>query len=198
VRATVAIGTVLLDPGHGGTDPGVVGPTGLEEKEPNLDIGLRLKDLLEGAGVTVYMTRTLDDTVSLDTRNEITRNYAPAFLFSLHENSVSDTSVRGTETFTTSINPYTLETTAASTIQDKVHGVVLENDRGVKTANYQVLRHSLNGNTDGNLGETTFISNSVSEGRLKENDFKQSVAEAMRKAILKVLVENITYPKQPN
>jgi N-acetylmuramoyl-L-alanine amidase len=199
VKATVAIGTILLDPGHGGTDPGAIGPTGLEEKEPNLDIGLRLKDLLEGAGITVNMTRTIDEYKTLQQRADMAKNAEPkyAFFLSIHNNA-ADSSVRGTETYTTSISPYTIETTAANEIQGKVHSVVLENNRGVKTDDYVVLRHSLNGNTDGNLSETTFITNSISEDRLKQSDFKQSVAEAMKKAILKVLVEDITYPKQPN
>ncbi|HNS31642.1 MAG TPA: N-acetylmuramoyl-L-alanine amidase, partial [bacterium] len=200
VKATVTIGTVLLDPGHGGTDSGAIGPTYLYEKVPNLDIALRLRTLLQDAGLTVDMTRDTDIYISKEDRADMAKNAQPkyVFFFSLHENGVSDTSIRGTETFTTSISPYTLETTAANEIQGRVHGVVLENNRGVKTASYVVLRHSLNGNTDGNLSETTFISNPISEDRLKQNDFKQSVAEAMKKAILKVFVEDIIYPKQPN
>ncbi|HNQ35402.1 MAG TPA: N-acetylmuramoyl-L-alanine amidase [bacterium] len=199
VKATVKIGTVLLDPGHGGTDSGAVGPTGLLEKEPNLNLASKLKTRLQNAGVEVNMTRSTDETVSLSERNRQTKEeYKPSFFFSIHNNAWENPVVRGTETFTTSVSYYELEDIFANQIQSKIHGVVLENDRGVKRYNYQVLRHSENGKTDGNLSETTFITNAISEDRLREDDFKEAVAEAMKKAILKVLVENISYPKQPN
>ena len=197
VKATIIIGSVLIDPGHGGTAPGAIGPTGLKEKDVNLDIGLRLKTLLENAEVKVYMTRSLDENVSLDTRNQITIDCKPTFFFSIHNNSSENNSVRGTETYTCE-NYYPLEDIFANNIQSKVHQIVQENDRGVKRANYQVLRHDLNGYTDGNLVEVTFISNPISEDRLKDPNFRQAVAEGMKKAILKVMVEEIQYPKKPN
>ncbi|HRR96040.1 MAG TPA: N-acetylmuramoyl-L-alanine amidase [Candidatus Ratteibacteria bacterium] len=206
VKATVIIGRVLIDPGHGGSAPGRIGPTGLKEKDVNLDIALRLKDLLENAEVPLDMTRTLDETVDLDTRNQKTRDYDPSF-FSIHNNGTTDSSVRGTETFVPYDGAYLLELTFANQIQSKVHSVVLEKDRGVRNGptdpHYKylyVLDHDGDHNNkhDGNLCEVTFISNSISENRLKQDSFKQAVAEAMKKAILKVLVENISYPKQPN
>ena len=208
VKATIIIGSVLIDPGHGGTDPGAIGPTGLKEKEVNLDIGLRLKNLLENAGVRVGMTRESDVYVSLNERHQKTKDfykepngentiYLPIFFFSIHCNSYTDSSVKGTETYTPE-DYFLLENIFAHQIQNRVHNVVLEDNRGVKRKNWQVLRHDLNGNTDGNLNEVTFISNPISEDRLKNDDFKQAVAEVMKKAILKVLVEDVNYPKQPN
>ena len=197
VKATVTIGSVLLDPGHGGSDSGAIGPTGLKEKDVNLDIALKLKEKLQNIGLTVYMTRESDVYLSLDTRNETTIYYKPTFFFSIHNNSCDDSSVRGTETYTP-VDFYQLEDIFAHEIQNKVHSVVLEQDRGVKRANFQVLRHDLNGYTDGNLNEVTFISNPISESRLRQESFREAVAEAMKKAILKVLVEDINYPKQPN
>jgi len=197
VKATVKIGSVLIDPGHGGSDPGSVGPTGLQEKEPNLDIGLKLKSCLQNADVMVNMTRSGDVFFSLDDRNDTTIYYRPALFLSIHNNA-PDSRLFGTETYTTSINYYALEDSLAHKTQSEVQSVVLEYDRGVKRSNFQVLRHSLNGNTDGILCEVTFIAHASSEARLRQDSFKQAVAEAMKKAILKVLVEDTTYPKQPN
>lgn len=59
---------VCIDPGHGGGDPGAVGPTGLKEKDVNLDVALRLKRLLEEFALEVRMTRTSDTNPSLDQR----------------------------------------------------------------------------------------------------------------------------------
>jgi N-acetylmuramoyl-L-alanine amidase len=57
-----------IDPGHGGTDPGAVGPTGLNEKDINLTGSLMLRDALEARDATVYMTRTTDVALSLSDR----------------------------------------------------------------------------------------------------------------------------------
>lgn len=51
---------ICIDPGHGGYDPGAVGPTGLKEKDVTLDISLRLRDYLSQVGIEVIMTRTND------------------------------------------------------------------------------------------------------------------------------------------
>jgi len=57
-----------IDPGHGGRDPGAVAADGLTEKGVNLDVGLKLHQLLEGAGIKAVMTRTADEEVSLAER----------------------------------------------------------------------------------------------------------------------------------
>ncbi len=59
-----------VDPGHGGTDSGAVGPTGLQEKDVNLATSLLLRDALQARGASVYMTRTTDVTVSLTARTD--------------------------------------------------------------------------------------------------------------------------------
>ena len=89
---------ICVDPGHGGRDPGAVGPTDYEEADANLDIGLRLRDLLVNDGATVYMTRTTDVYVSLADRVAIANNNNVDTFLSIHCNAYDGT-VQGTETY---------------------------------------------------------------------------------------------------
>ena len=94
---------VILDPGHGGPDPGKIGPGGLVEKNEALRLARALEALLVERGYEVHLTRTRDTLIALDDRPHIAnrlKDGRPAALFvSLHFNSVAQRSVRGFETF---------------------------------------------------------------------------------------------------
>jgi N-acetylmuramoyl-L-alanine amidase len=94
------ISKVVIDPGHGGKDPGCIGKSGLMEKNITLDIGRRLKVLLEEQlGLEVIMTRDRDVFVPLEKRTEIA-NRAKADLFvSIHVNAAKNRGLRGVETW---------------------------------------------------------------------------------------------------
>ena len=62
---------VVLDPGHGGIDPGAVGPSGLREKDINLDVAQQTKRILEAAGAVVVLTRDRDQNTTLATRDAL-------------------------------------------------------------------------------------------------------------------------------
>lgn len=92
---------VIIDPGHGGKDPGAIGPTGLKEKDVTLGIALYLDKLLKGAGIPTYLTRSKDEFVYLENRTNFA-NQKNGFVFvSLHANSVLNhrPSAEGIETF---------------------------------------------------------------------------------------------------
>ena len=92
---------VIIDPGHGGKDPGAIGPTGLKESEVTLGIALYLEKLLKGAGIPTYLTRSKDEFVYLEDRTNFA-NQKNGFVFvSLHANSVLNhrPSAEGIETF---------------------------------------------------------------------------------------------------
>ena len=92
---------VIIDPGHGGKDPGAIGPSGLKEKEVTLGIALYLEKLLKGAGISTYLTRNKDEFVYLEDRTDFA-NQKNGFVFvSLHANSVLNhrPSAKGIETF---------------------------------------------------------------------------------------------------
>ena len=92
---------ICIDPGHGGSDPGAIGPTGLKEAMVNLDVALLLRDLLAHAGHKVIPTRIIDQTISLKDRS-FTSNANDADLFiSIHCNAAVRRDARGIEAWTT-------------------------------------------------------------------------------------------------
>ncbi len=78
---------VVLDPGHGGGEPGAVGPSGLTEKELNLDVARRTRALLEAEGISVVLTRDHDIRMTLATRTAIARAVQPLAFVSIHHNA---------------------------------------------------------------------------------------------------------------
>lgn len=93
---------VILDPGHGGPDTGVIGPGGIREKDVALAITMRLADELRERGFEVHVTRTTDTLIALADRPRLANEWKagrPASLFvSLHANA-GPPSARGFETF---------------------------------------------------------------------------------------------------
>jgi N-acetylmuramoyl-L-alanine amidase len=91
--------TIILDPGHGGRDPGAEGTGGLQEKEITLDVAQQLRKLLELKGHRVIMTRSGDGFPALDDRTDLCRKTQPHVFVSLHVNAAKDRSIRGFETY---------------------------------------------------------------------------------------------------
>jgi N-acetylmuramoyl-L-alanine amidase len=89
---------VVLDPGHGGKDPGAVGRTELREKDINLEVAIRLGRILQSRGVRVTMTRNTDVYVELDDRAEIANRARPDLFVSLHTNADERRGLRGAMT----------------------------------------------------------------------------------------------------
>ena len=81
------IDTIVIDPGHGGKDPGAIGKNGLYEKEVVLDISKRLKRNLEEHGIRVILTRDSDKFVSLWKRADIANKNKADFFISIHANA---------------------------------------------------------------------------------------------------------------
>jgi len=98
-RALWSLGTIIVDPGHGGKDPGASGPPDWHEKTVTLDIARRLATLLEKNGLRAKLTRGDDEFVSLQRRTHFANeNHGDLFL-SIHCNSNRDKSVHGVEAY---------------------------------------------------------------------------------------------------
>ncbi len=82
--------TICLDPGHGGEEDGAKGPTGVPEKQVNLDIALKLEKMLREKGANVVMTRTSDEEVDLYDRVKYAASHDSVILLSIHNNSLPD------------------------------------------------------------------------------------------------------------
>jgi N-acetylmuramoyl-L-alanine amidase len=94
------INRVVIDPGHGGTDQGTVGPRGLVEKDLVLDVAQRLGKLIEQQmGSEVIYTRTDDTFVPLEARTELANEKKADLFISIHANNSTLTRIAGVETF---------------------------------------------------------------------------------------------------
>ncbi len=91
---------IIVDPGHGGKDPGAIGRLGTKEKDVVLDIGRKLKDDLARSGFEVIMTRNRDEFISLEERTEIASGTDANLFISVHANASPSRSVDGVEVYT--------------------------------------------------------------------------------------------------
>ena len=102
IQAEEGLYTVVIDPGHGGRDPGAIGKRG-KEKNINLSVALKLGNLIQNncKDVRIVYTRKNDTFVTLDKRAQIANNAKADLFISIHTNSVAKgRTVRGTETYT--------------------------------------------------------------------------------------------------
>ncbi len=208
--------TVILDPGHGGKDPGATNPLGTEAGY-NIKVAGMVRKQLEKDGFKVLMTRETDIYQSLQERVDIANSVSDNAIFvSIHFNS-GGRSARGVETFTLSppgVSHYgrdfreddnqsragNMHDSANIALATAIHGSVLTNlanntiDRGIKRARFSVLsgvRHPAI------LLEGGFLSHPY-EARLIDNEkYQTAIAGAVYKAILKyraAMTRKVTAP----
>jgi N-acetylmuramoyl-L-alanine amidase len=120
------IARVAIDPGHGGHDTGCIGPSGLREKDLVLDVGLRLKKLIERKmGSEVIMTRSQDVFIPLEERTAVANEHTADLFISIHANASRNRETRGVETYYLNFtsDPEALEVAARenATSQESVH-----------------------------------------------------------------------------
>ncbi len=102
----LGVKTIVIDPGHGGVDPGCLDARGHLEKEVTLDLALRLKALLEaGRDIEVILTRETDIHVPLETRTVLANQKKADLFISLHVNAYKDARRKGIETFYLNFSP---------------------------------------------------------------------------------------------
>ncbi|MCL2176654.1 MAG: N-acetylmuramoyl-L-alanine amidase [Firmicutes bacterium] len=130
--------TVVIDPGHGGHDPGAVNGSRFE-KDDALRLGLRVRQyLLLRPDVRVVMTRSTDVFVPLAERSRIANNANANAFISLHRNSFTSPQAAGNETFIRP-NPPAIAVRYANEVLSRVNAVATQGNRGVKTASFSVL-----------------------------------------------------------
>ncbi|HLB25664.1 MAG TPA: N-acetylmuramoyl-L-alanine amidase [Nitrospirota bacterium] len=96
----ICIGTIVIDPGHGGKDTGAIGRNGLLEKDVVLDVGLRLREIIRRElGCKVIMTRDRDVFIDLDARPGIAVQHDADLFISVHANASRNSTARGIETY---------------------------------------------------------------------------------------------------
>lgn len=110
-QLSLKVSCIVIDPGHGGKDPGAIGPRGVMEKDITLEISRLLAKRLKAKGYRVFLTRNSDCFVPLEERTAIANRKKADLFLSIHINANSTHSVRGIETFFLNL------TTDASAIQ---------------------------------------------------------------------------------
>lgn len=185
---------VVIDPGHGGSDPGTSGLS-LQEKDIVLDIGNKVLALAEEDGdIKIYSSRITDVYPSFDDRTSLGNEVGDMFV-SIHINAPSDssnTSPNGTEVYYLNLNTSERGINSqemAEIFQQNICDIVGTKNRGTKTSNFKVLRDS---RIPAILCEIAFITNPTDNAILGSEEGRQSIAEALYKSMKEVLEK---YPK---
>ena len=147
------------------------------EKHINLDVSRRLERSLQEAGFKTVMTRTHDEFIALSERSSIANRYRNAIFVSVHFNSSYRVAALGIETFYRSSTAEKL----AQFVQRELIKNVKATDRGVKTANFSVLRDSKH---PAILVEGGFISNKDERSAITDPLYRQIVADSIARGIV--------------
>ncbi len=172
---------VIIDPGHGGPDPGAVGIGGIKEKEIVLDISSRISAILEQQGVSTVMTRTADIDLDLEPRVELADRMRATVFVSIHANAISMArpEVNGLETYY-----YDSGYDLARMIHASVLQTAQIRDRGVRSARFYVLRKS---SMPSVLVETGFVTGAEDAANLANSAHRQRMAEGIARGILQYI-----------
>ncbi len=170
-RAADEVKVVVIDPGHGGHDPGA-NEGRVFEKHLNFDVSRRLDIQLKRRGYRTILTRDRDEFVPLLTRASIANKYGDAVFVSIHFNSSWKTTAYGIETFYYGYAGYQLASKVHTSIVKKIR----PEDRGVKRARFSVLRNT---QCPAILVEGGFISNVKERQRILQPWYRQALAESI-------------------
>lgn len=181
--------TVVIDAGHGSSDPGKVGINDVLEKDVNLIIAKQLKKFLKERGIEVVMTRTEDAALAdskgedLKKRVELINENQPNLAVSIHQNSYTSSNVKGAQVF------YYKDSeegkAAAEILQEALRGIDTENHRQAKAdASYYLLNHT---EVPLVIVECGFLSNPEEAEKLNTEEYQKKIAEAICSGLLKYL-----------
>ena len=172
--------TIVVDPGHGGSNPGAVA-NGTRETDNNLAVSLKLRDKLLSAGANVVMTRETDRTVAaegsslgeeLAARVNIAEAKNADMFISVHSNSNPDSSIYGAMTF----YPDGKSSTLAQAVQDNIIRQTGAVDKGTSTATFYVLRNTTMPSI---LVEMGFVTNAGEARKLQEDSYRNQMAQGI-------------------
>lgn len=178
--------TIVIDVGHGGSDPGKVGIQGIKEKDVNLAIARYLKDYLIAEDYTVYMTRETDqglydESVSnkkksdLYNRIQFVQKKNASCMISIHQNSYPDTIQHGAQTFY--YEGREEDKNFAQYVQDSLLTFDPSNTRQIKSnTSYYILK---NAQVPSILIECGFLSNPEETANLTDPNYQKQIAYAI-------------------
>ncbi|MFC1496945.1 N-acetylmuramoyl-L-alanine amidase [Verrucomicrobiota bacterium] len=204
------ISTIVIDPGHGGNDPGAIGHRKVYEKKVTLDIAKRISKKLNSSGLNVKLTRTNDSALSRAERVTRTKRWRGNLFISIHINWASNKDASGMETYilpgygfpSTSGHPYNGKPCSGNkydaanmALAYYVHKGMLvhskADDRGIKRARFDVLK---NASCPAILVECGFVSNQKEEAKLIDGKYRDSIAEGITQGILTYVSKTTEHP----
>ena len=174
---------LVIDLGHGGHDPGAIGPNKTHEADIVLSIGKELDKLLKGYNLEVKFTRLSNKYISLYERAKIANDFKADYFLSIHINSTKDKTVRGVEVWQYSNKNDKLNKFSNSLCTD-VSTILNIRNRGLKLSrNLSVLRNTI---MPAALIEVDFISNAQAEKDLKVSANIKAIAVAIKNNLVKL------------
>lgn len=175
---------VVIDPGHGGSEPGAVGPSGVKEKDVNMAIAGEAARILQQQGINVILTRDGDYDVGLIARADLANSCNADIFVSIHANGSTNPEIGGTATYV--IEKTEALRSLAESLQAELAQALGLRDAGVFEGNLSVLRNT---NMPGALVEVAFLSNSAEEQLLTNPDFQNRAAQAIVRGIIGYLMD---------
>ena len=175
---------IVLDPGHGGDDPGTIGIGGFREKDVVLPISLDVAEILRKQDIDVIMTRDTDNFISLEGRTDLANDIDADLFVSIHANAInlSRPDVNGLETYY-----YKSGRRLAELIHWSIFNGVEVDNRGIRRARFFVLRHST---MPAVLVEVGFLTGAVDASRLKDPNHRRRMAESIARGIVEYIKQN--------
>lgn len=171
---------VCVDAGHGGRDPGALGTDGTSEKDINLDIALRLQDLLRNNGAMVIMTRSTDEYLTLQRRVDIANSSGAMVFVAIHSNALADhdkrLNIRGTQMYY-----YHKNDGFAATMQSELTAALGIGDAGTFERGFAVLRGT---NMPAVLAEIAYLTHPDDLELLKNPAFRENAARGLYNGLL--------------
>jgi len=182
---------IVVDPGHGGSDPGAVGINGNKEKEVVLKIARKMIEISKSSpknGFKIYLTRYKDSLISLNDRTKLAKELKTDVFISLHCNHSNNPNARGLEVYVSNIRSHHSKESIlfAYQIQKELNKELGLISRGVKFSNFQVLRESI-GFYPSVLVELGFLSNWEEDIWLGNQENMNYIASSVLVAIRKSL-----------
>jgi N-acetylmuramoyl-L-alanine amidase len=173
--------TIVIDPGHGGSDPGAIGFSGLKEKVVNISVAQQLVGLLNQAGANVVITRSGDQSVSHQQRMDLANSSNADLFVSIHANAFTNPESNGTESHYCAENDHSSASRfLAHQLQRELVSVLNLRNRGVKSSNFYVLKNTV---MPAALVELAFMSNQAEEAILGNAQSQTDCADALFRGI---------------
>jgi N-acetylmuramoyl-L-alanine amidase len=167
---------IVLDPGHGGNDPGAIGPNGIAEKNVTLAVSTYVRQMLMDNGIVVIMARSDDSEILLQPRVDIANNNHADLFVSIHCNAMDGTSPIGLETYWRTPQSVNF----ARVMHRNMVNNLPTNDRGIRKANFFVIHHTVMPSV---LLEIGYITNPTEGVALGNPAYQKKIASAIYKGI---------------